>query len=194
MAVPIWRNHAWLRSDTEQGSEYPAQHAAASPIWRPAQGHARTARQAAAHGLPPMWPGHAHQRRRRAAPQHVRGQGTGPARRPAHLPPLQPIHRGPQPAPASQAARSQPQVQSPGSDCLRRTAPGAAASAASQPPARASMPTSAPAAAAGSPAGCGRTSAASAWCAVRGAAEDRDLTQLRMPGFPGCTAAGRGTP
>jgi hypothetical protein len=29
---------------------------------------------------------------------------------------------------------------------------------------------------------------------VRGAAEDRDLTQLRMPGFPAATAAGRGTP
>jgi len=29
---------------------------------------------------------------------------------------------------------------------------------------------------------------------VRRAAEDRDLTQLRMPGFPAGTAAGRGTP
>ena len=29
---------------------------------------------------------------------------------------------------------------------------------------------------------------------VRGAAEDRDLTQLRMPGYPAGTAAGRGTP
>jgi hypothetical protein len=34
-------------------------------------------------------------------------------------------------------------------------------------------------------------SAASAGCT--GAAEDRDLTQLRMPGFPAGTAAGRGT-
>jgi AcrR family transcriptional regulator len=29
---------------------------------------------------------------------------------------------------------------------------------------------------------------------VRGAAEDRELTQLRMPGYPAGTAAGRGTP
>jgi DNA invertase Pin-like site-specific DNA recombinase len=29
---------------------------------------------------------------------------------------------------------------------------------------------------------------------VRGAAEDRDLTHLRMPGFPAGTAAGRRTP
>ena len=29
---------------------------------------------------------------------------------------------------------------------------------------------------------------------VRGAGQDRDLTQLRIPGFPAGTAAGRGTP